>query len=131
MLGAFALADVVQATEIENLWVLTSGPLPPNPAELLNSARMRELLAELKEEWDIVLCDSPPTMMAADAPILASILDGVLLVIEQHKTSRHVIAEAVNILRSAKARLLGVALNKWRAEGKGYYYYYYYHSGEG
>jgi capsular exopolysaccharide synthesis family protein len=130
LLGAATLAEMVQATQIENLWILTSGPLPPNPAELLNSASMRELLAELKEEWDVVLCDSPPTMMAADAPILASLLDGVVLVVEQHKTSRHIIAEAVNVLRSAQARLLGVALNKWQAEGYGYYYYYYYHTYE-
>jgi capsular exopolysaccharide synthesis family protein len=125
LLGSSALSDVIQAIETENLWVLTSGPLPPNPAELLNSAKMRELLARLRDDWDIVLCDSPPIVMAADAPILASILDGVVLVIEQHKTSRYIIAEAVSILRSARARLLGVAMNKWRAERQGYYYYYY------
>ncbi len=129
LVGSFALEDVIQPTEIENLSVLTSGPLPPNPAELLNSAKMRELLSELQDQWDIILFDSPPTIMAADAAILASITDGVLFVIEQHNASRRIIAEAINVLQSAKARLLGVALNKWRAEGRGYYYYYYYYYG--
>jgi len=121
------LDGLVQPTTYENLRVITSGPLPPNPSELLDSQRMRQFVNTLKEEADILLFDSPPVMVAADASILADLVDGTLVVINSGSTRREVAQQAIQTLIRGRARILGAVLNNV-ARTKGNYYYYY-HSG--
>lgn len=124
------LAEHLQDTRVENLRVLTSGALPPNPAELLGSQRMQELIEELKNEADIVLFDSPPTLVVADAAIIGTRTDGMLVVNDAGRTRTTESRRAVEELRRVHANLLGVILNRLSAGSRGYYYYYryyYYH----
>ena len=119
------LEGLIQEGPVPNLWVLTSGPLPPNPAELLGSARGRELTSQLLERADIVIFDSPPTVALADAAIMSTQTDGVLLVLDAGHTRREIARRAVEGLRRVNARVLGVVLNRVPPQGEGYYYYYY------
>lgn len=96
---------------IENLHVLTSGPLPPNPADLLGSRRMEEIIAALKSRADIVLFDAPPVLAVTDAALLASKLDGALLVVEAGATRREHALRAKDMLDKLNVRIVGVALN--------------------
>lgn len=123
------LDGCLQETGIENLRVLTSGPLPPNPSELLGSKRMQNLLAVLSAEADVVLLDTPPALAVTDAVVLGSQADGVLLVTDAGKTRRGAARQAVESLRKVGATLTGVAMNRLstRGLGRGYYYYYYYY----
>ena len=118
---------LLQQTAVPGLRVLTSGPLPPNPAELLGSSRMHDLLDRLQEQADIVVLDSPPATMLADAAILSTFIDGVLLVIDSGRTRQDVAKRAVEALKQVNARLVGVLLNRMPTRGSGYYYYYYYY----
>jgi len=120
----------LQETGIENLRVLACGPLPPNPSELLGSQRMRELIEQLKEEADVLLFDSPPVLAVTDASILASQVDGVLLVVDAGTTRREVAQRGKEQLDKVGANILGATLNKLSARGAGGYYYYYYYSSE-
>lgn len=116
---------LLQPTAVPGLSVLTSGPLPPNPAELLGSARMRELLAHLSAQADMVLLDSPPAAALSDAAILSTQCDGVLLVFDAGETRREIARRAVEALRRVNARIVGAVLNRMPLQGDGYYYYYY------
>lgn len=121
------LDGYIADTKIENLRVITSGPLPPNPSELLGSQRMKHLAEMLKGEADIVLFDSPPILPVVDAMVLSSIVDGVMLVVDTN-TRRDALARAGAALAQAGANVVGAALNKLRlGRGSGYYYYYYYY----
>ncbi len=117
----------LQPTEIENLQVLTSGPIPPNPSELLGSHRMARLIEALTQQADIVLFDSPPVLAVTDAAVLGRQVDGVLLVADAGATREHALASATEELRKTGANVLGVALNRLDARRGGYYYYYYYY----
>jgi non-specific protein-tyrosine kinase len=121
------LDGLVQDTTVPGLQVLTSGPLPPNASELLGSARMRELLAALGSQADVLLLDSPPATALADAAVLATQTDGVLLVLDAGATRREVARRAIEALRRVNARVVGAILNRLPTSGGGYYYYYYYH----
>ncbi|OQA42884.1 MAG: Tyrosine-protein kinase YwqD [Chloroflexi bacterium ADurb.Bin325] len=121
-----ALDVLLQDTAIPGLHVLTSGPLPPNPAELLGSARMREFVAELLTQFDMVLLDSPPTAVLSDAAILSTQCDGVLFVLAAGRSRREITRRAMEALRKVNARVLGAVLNQMPMQGDGYYYYYYY-----
>ena len=113
----------LQATEVDNLWLLTSGPTPPNPADFLGASRMDRVLAQLAEAADIVLFDAPPVVAAADAAILGAKVDGVLLVIQAGRTRRDQSERARELLEQAKVRIVGVALtNAPRESGSGEYY---------
>jgi non-specific protein-tyrosine kinase len=123
----------LQDTEIENLRVLPSGPLPPNPAELLGSERMKAIIEQLSEEADIVLFDSPPSLVVTDAAILSARLDGVIMVNDAGHTRRDQARRGVEILQRVGANVLGVVLNRLSLRGGGQYYYrhYYYRSEDG
>lgn len=111
--------------------LLPPGHSPPNPTELLGSRRMEELLAHFREREDvIVIVDSPPVLVAADATILSAKVDGVLLVVEVGSTARQAIAYTVEQVRRSGARLLGTVLNKVPMDGRGSYYHYGYYSEE-
>ncbi|MGD9375126.1 MAG: CpsD/CapB family tyrosine-protein kinase [Anaerolineae bacterium] len=103
-------APPVQETSIENLAVLTSGPLPPNPADLMGSRRIEEVIAVLCEGADQVLFDTPPVVAVTDAALLATKVDGVLLVIGAGKTRREDVRTAVQRLEQINARLIGTVL---------------------
>ncbi|MCD6290190.1 MAG: polysaccharide biosynthesis tyrosine autokinase [Anaerolineae bacterium] len=120
-------------TGVENLRILTCGPkLPPSPSEILGSQRMRNLIEQLKQAADVVLFDSPPVLVAADAAVLASQVDGVLVVIDAGTTRREAVREAIGQLTKVGANLLGAVLNRLSTKGSGqYYYYYYYYSEDG
>jgi capsular exopolysaccharide synthesis family protein len=120
---------LLQETPVEGLRVLTSGQLPPNPAELLGSTRMRELLEQMTGQADIVVLDSPPATALSDSAILATQSDGVLLVLDAGRTRRELAGRALSALQQVKARVVGAVLNRMPVRGPGsyYYYYYYYH----
>jgi len=121
------LDGLLQETTVPGLQVLTSGPLPPNASELLGSARMRELLAALGSQADILLLDSPPATALADAAVLATQTDGVLLILDSGVTRCEAARRAMEALRRVNARVVGAILNRLPTSGGGYYYYYYYH----
>jgi succinoglycan biosynthesis transport protein ExoP len=117
----------LQQTGVDNLRLLTTGPLPPNPSELLGSQRMARLVKQLQKEADIIIFDSPPTLVVADAAVLATQSDGVLLVADAGRTRRKLAKEAVDRFQQVGAHLLGVALNRAKARRSEYSYYNYYH----
>lgn len=123
--GESSLDGYLQATRVENLRVLTSGPLPPNPSELLGSQKMKSLIEALKKRADVVLFDSPPTLAVTDAAVLARQVDGVLLVADAGNTRRELARRAKEDLFKVGANVLGVVLNKLAPRGVGYNYYYY------
>jgi non-specific protein-tyrosine kinase len=113
----------LQATAVENLWLLSSGPKPPNPADVLGASRMDSLIEQLMEKAEIVLFDAPPVMAAADAVILGAKTDGVLLVIQAGKTRRDHSERARELLEKARVRIIGATLtNAPKDSGMGEYY---------
>lgn len=112
LVGHSTLEDALQSTSVTGLSLLTSGPLPPNPAELLNSRAMTQLLESLKETADTVILDSPPCLAAADAQVLSAKVDGVLFVIQFGDVKKSAVRHAVDMLRQAHAQILGVVFNK-------------------
>jgi tyrosine-protein kinase Etk/Wzc len=122
---------VIHSVEgVENLDILTSGSSPPNPSELLRSSRMKELISEIQKEYDKVLFDCPPVLGLADAPILSTNVDGVLLVAGASEVDRQAVQKAKESLEKVRAHILGVILNKVEPEHSGYGRYYYYRSGD-
>jgi len=128
--GQYRLTEATQKTAIENIWVLPSGPLPPNPAELLNSKKMKEMLEEVRKVFDVVFIDSPPILAVVDSTIIASLVDGIVLVVQSGKTPRKPFLNAIEDLRRARARIVGVLFNQGKAENGDYYskYHRYYRS---
>jgi protein-tyrosine kinase len=117
-------AEVARPTRIPNLSLLTSGPLPPNPAELVGSKRMRELLEAAASAFDMVLCDSPPVMAVSDGVALAAQCDGVILAVRVGAVSHDVARRAVEQIEAVKGKILGVLLNYVNLGRHGYYHYY-------
>jgi capsular exopolysaccharide synthesis family protein len=126
--GETDISEIAHATEEPMLHVLTSGPLPPNPAELLDSRRMHTLIDQFKGLADLVIFDSPPLHAVTDAAILASGLDGTLFVIEAGRTRRDAARHGREALAKVGARVLGAALNRHVGQMRSEYYEYY---GEG
>ena len=121
--------DIIQRTSIPNLYVLTSGPVAPNPSELLSSQNMVDIFNELKQHFDYVLVDTPPIMPVTDAAVVSGKVDGTIMVIASGTVSPAIAVEAKTRLEQAGAHLLGVVLNKVDVSGNshyGYGYYYYY-----
>ena len=134
--GAAKPQDVIRTQSEANLDVMTSGPLPPNPAELLSGPKMLALLTVAMSKYDQIIVDGPPTMGIADAPLLSHIAKGTLLIVDAGRTRRDVARGSVKRLRAAHAHLLGALLTKCegRMGGYGYGYTnydYYYAYGEG
>lgn len=118
---------VLQPTEIPGLRVLPSGPIPPNPAEMLDSKLMSEILKALRAESDMVVLDSPPALAVADASIIGSRCSGAILVVDSGKTRTEMARHAVQVLTRTNIKVVGLVLNKMgarRASDYGYYYYY-------
>lgn len=124
--------DQIRSTEVENLQLITSGPLPPNPSELLSSQRMAELLSRLEEMADVVILDSPPVLAVTDAIGLSNRVDGVVLVTQARRTRRGAAKQTVSRLNRVGANILGFVLNQVSSKTAGYskYSQYYSHSTE-
>ncbi len=122
--GAHSLADAVLDTAEERLKVILAGPLPPNPAELLSGSRLVSLLTIAAERYDQVIIDGPPVMGIADAPILANVADGTMLVVHSGKTRITTAQAAVKRLQVARAHLIGSVLTQYDAKVAGYGYNY-------
>ncbi len=122
-------APLLPVEVMSGLSVLPSGSTPPNPGELLNSRKFRNLVLELTEQADMVIFDSPPVLVAADAAILASQMDGTVIVVETGSTKKASARRTLTLLKQARASVLGVAYNKMRSsDAPGYYYNYQYTS---
>jgi succinoglycan biosynthesis transport protein ExoP len=128
--GSGSVAECVHPTQMERLFLLPSGPIPPNPAELLASGRFKEVLDEVLGKFDHVVIDGPPVLGLADAPMLASATEGTLMVIEAGAVRRAAVLNAVNRLRFAEARVMGGILTKFNATKVGYGYGYGYGYGD-
>jgi protein-tyrosine kinase len=118
------IEQVVQQSAVENLYILTSGPLPPNPSELLGSNSMKELVSKAENEFDIILFDSPPVLAVTDAQVLTNLTDGTILVVRSGSTDQDAARKAKDLLQVGKSRLLGVVLNSKKQKQDQYYYYY-------
>jgi succinoglycan biosynthesis transport protein ExoP len=117
----------IQHPTITNLSALTTGPVPPSPADLLSSHRMREAIAELRRRFKFIVIDSPPVMAATDAVILSALTDGVLLVVRSGETPKEAFTRTRDLLAAVKCRLLGVVLNAVDSSAPDYYYSYRYY----
>jgi len=118
---------IIPHPTITNLEALTTGPVPPSPADLLSSHRMREAITELRRRYKFVVIDSPPIMAATDAVILSSLTDGVLLVVRSGETPKEAFTRTRDLLAAVKSRLLGVVLNAVDSSAPDYYYSYRYY----
>ncbi|NIA29104.1 MAG: polysaccharide biosynthesis tyrosine autokinase [Actinobacteria bacterium] len=130
LVGRSTLSEAVQRVEdLPHLDVLTSGIIPPNPAELLGSETMKRFIEEAREKYEIILLDAPPVIAVTDPSVLAPLVDGVVLVIRSAKAQRDAVMHAVEQLRRVKAPLMGALLNSIQASNVygSYYYYYHYH----
>jgi capsular exopolysaccharide synthesis family protein len=119
------LKNVVQATQIPNLWVLPSGLVPPNSADLLSSEKMHTMLEKLSDYFDHILIDSPPVSSVTDPVLLSRLVDGVVMVIHGGKSSREMVIHTRQELHNVGAKIFGVVLNNVNMQRDGYDYYYY------
>jgi len=118
------LSNVAHPTDVPNLFVLSSGPIPPNPAELLSSQAMGDFLEAAYEKYDLVIFDTPPVLAVTDAQVLANKCDGTILVVNSGNTEIEAAQKAKELLQSAKGKLIGVVLNNRKLKESNHYYYY-------
>jgi len=136
MMGKMSMDDIMKTPGMDNLYILTSGIIPPNPAEMAGSHKVAELIKQARSEYDIVLMDAPPLLSATDAAIYGSIADGVVLVYRVGVIGRAVLKRAKAQLDNVKANIVGIVLNGLKAEispdfaSQDYYKYYHYYSEE-
>jgi capsular exopolysaccharide synthesis family protein len=132
------IENVLAPSGFENLWVIPSGPIPPSPTDLLSSNYMSHLLEQLGQQFDLILLDSPPVMGLADAPLLAAIVQGVIVVIQADRSRRGSLKNTLRRLRGTNANILGGVLTMFDpakaanrySEYYSYNYNYYYYSDE-
>ncbi|QHE53741.1 CpsD/CapB family tyrosine-protein kinase [Pontibacillus sp. HMF3514] len=124
LVGRGGLSDSISESHIEHLDVMPSGPIPPNPAEILGSQAMNTLIREAQQHYDLVIFDTPPVLAVTDSQILANACDGVLLVVRSKQTENEAAEKAKELLEKAQAKLLGVVLNGKDIKKSNYYYYY-------
>jgi len=122
----YDLSDVLNNTDIPNLFVLTSGPIPPNPAELLSSKAMDSVIRQLINDFDMIIFDAPPLLSVTDAQILSNKCDGTLLIVNSGAVENASVLKAKISLEASKANILGVVLNNYKIP-LGEYYDQYYH----
>jgi len=129
MIGDMELHEIMKTPGMENIWILPSGHVPPNPAEILETEELQKLIEELKKKFDVILFDSPPTLLVTDASLLASKVDGVVLCYEIGRIARDALLRAKIQLESAGANVMGVVLNHIAPQTEAltpYPYYYRY-----
>lgn len=119
-------AEAVIESETPGLFILPSGPIPPNPSEILSSQLFSDFIEQCQTEFDLVIIDTPPVLTVTDALVANRVADGVLFVIDSQRTNRVHVKKAVHALQQIDARILGVVLNRMkRSKGDLYYYQYY------
>lgn len=118
------LANVVHRLDIDSLFVLTSGTIPPNPAELLASNRMVQLKTELEKQFDLVIFDLPPVIAVTDAQIMASKTDGTIFVINKGGADKEMVLKSKELLDKVQANVLGAVFNRVETKNDQYYAYY-------
>ncbi|WP_432822912.1 GumC family protein [Trichloromonas sp.] len=121
-------ANILKKGPHENLTVITAGPIPPNPSELLSSRLMPQLLERLSQDYDVIVIDSPPLLSVADSRILTRIVDGTVLVTRARKTTYHMASRALKLLTDINSPVLGLVINALEFKKSDYYYQYYYAS---
>jgi capsular exopolysaccharide synthesis family protein len=126
LVGDTALPDATRVASVNNLWLLSAGHIPPNPAELLGSRKFEMLVGELKRHYDWIIIDAPPVMPVTDAAVLAHLAAGVLFVVGAEMTPRRSAIAAIEQLRGAHAKFFGAVLNRVNVERHAYYYAPYY-----
>jgi receptor protein-tyrosine kinase len=127
--GGAPLDDVLQKTKFSNLTALTSGPIPPNPSELLGSLAAKKMFSDLRKKFDYVIVDSSPLLAVTDGAILAAEADGAIVAVRAGKTKRDQLAHGIGMLRDVDAKLLGAVLTMLPTRGSGSYSYNYYYYG--
>ncbi|GJQ43222.1 MAG: tyrosine-protein kinase etk [Ignavibacteriaceae bacterium] len=130
LVGSVKLEEVLMKSKIQNLSFISSGTIPPNPAEMLDSQEMRNFLKQLREKFDLIILDSPPIIAVTDSEILTSMVDGTLLVVSSENTEIDMMERSVELIRRENTQFLGTVLNNFSYKsGYGSYYkYYYYYS---
>ena len=123
--------QLVQNPGIKGLDILTSGPKPPNPSELLGSEKMKDFVETLKEDYDLIILDTPPVLPVTDAAVLSPLADGVVLVAAHGRATYDALYQAKLSLEKVNAKILGVLLNRVPVSSHGGYYYYYYYDDQG
>ena len=118
------IMKAVNKTDESNLYVLPSGPIPPNPSELLGSKAMQYFMEQALEEFDLIIFDTPPVLAVTDAQILGNLCQGSVLVVSSGKTEKDSLLKTKELLTATNGRLLGVVLNNKKVDKKGNYYYY-------
>ena len=134
MVGHNTSAEIIQSTNVENLSIITSGITPPNPSELLNSEKMKNIINQLRSEFDVILIDSPPMVAVTDAIILSKLVDSFILVCRSGVTEKGALNRSIKSLEQVGGKFSGAilnAINQNMIYGGGYYYsYYQYYYGE-
>lgn len=125
LVGKATLEDSLCETDVKNFYMIFSGPIPPNPSELLGNSRFAELVERAREEYDIVVIDTPPLGSVIDTAVVSKVCDGVAFVIESGAISYHFARKVKEQLEVTGCRILGCILNKVNMTGKGYYGKYY------
>lgn len=121
--GHMGLKETVLESGVPNLDLITCGPIPPNPSELLGSKAMKELLIEAKEKYDFIIFDTPPALAVADSQVLATICDGVLLVCRSKHTESEGLYKTVELFKMSHAKILGIVLNDQEKKKTNHYQY--------
>lgn len=124
LVGETSLEEAIETSDITNLDVISCGPIPPNPSELLGSRRMQAFIESAKQKYDMVIFDMPPVLAVTDAKILSNYVDGAILVVRSKKTENDAAKQALEALESVHANVLGVVLNDRDKKEANYYYYY-------
>lgn len=119
------IEEVVNKTDIEGLSLITSGPIPPNPAELLASKTMDQFIETAKETYDLIIFDAPPVLSVTDAQILSNKCEGTLLIINSGVAEKENVIKAKEMLLVSKANIIGAVLNNYKIDKDHYYYQYY------
>ena len=125
----FDINSIIYKTSVKNLYVMPSGPIPPNPSELIGSKRMAELIKKLSDQLDLVIFDAPPVLSVTDAQIISTNVDGTILVVRANKTEKAAVKEAVRLIKQVGGHIIGTILNDVEVKGSGYYGYYGYSKG--
>lgn len=121
---SISINDIFYKTSVENLYVLPSGPVPPNPSELIGSNRMEKMIESVREAFDVIIYDAPPILSVTDAQILSTKVDGTILVVRQNKSEKEAVKQAVNLIKHVHGEVIGTIFDDVDGADAGYYGYY-------
>ncbi|WP_251943433.1 MULTISPECIES: polysaccharide biosynthesis tyrosine autokinase [Staphylococcus] len=125
IIGKVIKKDAIKNTHVDNLDVLTAGPVPPNPSELIGSKKFEELFQHLLAEYDFIVIDTPPVTTVTDAQLYAQLVENCILVIDSEKNDKKEVIKAKELLEKSFGKVIGVVFNKSKVEKNSNYYNYY------